>query len=63
MKRKFTVKASKSIKAAAETTKVAQITIDIAHDGDYNLDEIEDAISRLGYEVMGIDSTDVTNQY
>lgn len=49
MKRKLTVKAIKSIEVAAQVKKVAQITIDILHDGHYNLDEIEDDISRLGY--------------
>lgn len=63
MKRKLKIKASNSAKSATETNKVAQISIDIQHDGHYSLYEIEDAINRLGYEVLGIDSTDVTDQY
>ena len=47
----------------SKNKRVAPISIDIIHNGDYDLDKIEDAIADLGFEVVGIDSIDVTDSY
>lgn len=69
MKRHFKVTAScntRRVVTASQNSKnkrVAQISIDIVHNGDYDLDKIEDAVADLGFEVVGIDSADVTDSY
>lgn len=49
--------------SGGSTAKVAQICVDILHDGHYDEQEIANAVESLGYEVMGVDSCDVTQSY
>lgn len=57
------VNASEDYSSQNAEKHVAQISIDIEHTGNYDTQAIMDAVSNLGYEVLGIDSTDVTHEY
>lgn len=53
----------RAVKGSEGLQHVAQIQFDIVHDGDYDMDAFVSAIENLGYEVLGSDATDVTDQY
>ena len=44
-------------------THVACVSFDLGHNGDYDLSEIESVLLNAGYEVLAIDSEDISKSY